>query len=239
MKIQERLKGNARAPYRKDLSADFPLRGAVVCGDCGTLMTACWSKGRGLAYHPHYLCRKRGCESYGKSIRRNVIEEEFEKPLHTMQPSPTLFKAARAMFKDLWDHRLATGAERVKELKAELGKANQQVEQFLDRIAEATVPSVISAYEKRIKALEDRKIVLAEKIATTGRPVRSFDETVRTAFAFLASPCQLWTSDRIADKRTVLKLAFADRLAYTKKQGFRTPVFPCRSRPWATLNGKN
>jgi hypothetical protein len=50
----------------------------------------------------------------------------------------------------------------------------------------------------------------------TGRPVRSFDETVRTAFGFLASPYQLWTSDRIEDKRTVLKLAFADRLAYAK-----------------------
>lgn len=142
--------------------------------------------------------------------------------------SPVLAQARsvrKAMFKDLWDHRLASGAERVKTLKAELGKVNQQVEQFLDRIADATVPSVIAAYETRIKALEDRKIVLAEKIATTGRPVRSFDETVRTAFDFLASPWQLWTSDRIEDKRTVLKLAFADRLAYTKKQGFRTPDF--------------
>jgi site-specific DNA recombinase len=92
------------------------------------------------------------------------------------------------------------------------------------------VPSVIAAYEARVKALEDRKIVLAEKIATPGRPVRSFDETVRTAFEFLASPWQLWTSDRIEDKRTVLKLAFADRLTHTEEQGFRTPVFPWRSR---------
>jgi hypothetical protein len=87
------------------------------------------------------------------------------------------------------------------------------------------VPSVIAAYEARIKALEDRKIVLAEKIATTGRPVRSFGETVRTAFEFLASPWQLWTADRIEDKRTVYKLAFADRLTHTEKQGFRIPVF--------------
>ena len=224
LKIQERLNGNNRAAYRKDLSADFPLRGAVVCGDCGTSLTACWSKGR-LDYHPYYLCRQRGCESYGKSIRRSVIEEEFAELLQDMQPSATLFKAARAMLQDLWDHRLASGAERVKALKAELGKVNGQVEQFLDRIGDATVPSVIAAYETRIKALEDRKIVLAEKIAATGRPVRSFDETVRTAFDFLASPWKLWSSERIEDKRTVLKLAFADRLAYTKNHGFRTPEF--------------
>ena len=135
------------------------------------------------------------------------------------------------MLQDLWDHRLASGAERVKALKAELGKVNGQVEQFLDRIGDATVPSVITAYETRIKALEDRKIVLAEKIAATGRPVRSFDETVRTAFEFLASPWNLWSSDRIEDKRTVLKLAFADRWPTPRITGLEPRNFPCHSRP--------
>lgn len=222
LRIQERLNGNARIPSRKNLNEDFPLRGAVACGHCGTSLTACWSKGR-LGYHPYYLCHKRGCSSYGKSIRRSVIEREFEDLLKGMQPSSNLFQAARAMFKDIWDHRLATGVERTKALKAELLKVNGQVEQFLDRIADATVPSVITAYETRIKALEDRKIVLAEKIAASGRPVRSFDETLRTAFDFLASPCQLWISDRLEDKRAVLKLAFSDRLIYVRNEGFRTP----------------
>ncbi len=231
LKIQERLTAGARAPNRKDLNADFPLRGAVVCGHCNTPLTACWSKGR-MSYHPYYLCRQRGCEDYGKSIRRDQIEGEFETLLKNMQPTPPLFKAARAMFKDLWDHRLAMGVERTKALKVELGKVEQQVNQFLDRIVDASVPSVIATYETRIKALEDRKLVLLEKIGTTGRPVRSFEETVRTAFDFLASPCILWSSERLEDKRAVLKLAFADRLAYTKKQGFRTPDF---SLPFKTL----
>ena len=222
LKIQERLNGNARTPNRKDLNADFPLRGAVVCGHCDMPLTACWSKGR-LGYHPYYMCYKRGCESYGKSIRRSVIEGDFENLLRSMQPSTTLFEVARAMFKDIWDHRLASGVERTNALRAELGKVSQQVEQFLDRIADTTVPSVIAAYEKRIKGLEDRKILLSENIVTNGRPLRSFDETLRTAFDFLASPCQLWTSERLEDKRTVLRLAFTERLAYVRNEGFRTP----------------
>ncbi len=204
----------------------------MVCGHCGTPLTACWSKGQ-LTYHPYYLCRQRGCAVYGKSIRRSVIEGDFERLLQGMQPSAHLFKAARAMFMDLWDHRLATGAERTKALKAELAKVKQQVEQFLDRIADASIPSVVAAYENRIKALEDRKIVLAENIAKTGRPVRSFDETVRTAFEFLASPCKLWASARLEDKRTVLKLAFTDRLVYVRNEGFRTPSF---SLPFKALS---
>ena len=224
MKILERMRGNTRVPNRKNLNVDFPLRGAVVCGDCDTPLTACWSKGK-LARHPYYLCPKRGCASYGKSIRRSVIEGEFETLLKGMQPTAQLFKAARAMLKDLWDHRLATSVERTKTLRAELVKVEQQVNQFLDRIVDASVPSVIATYEARIKTLEDRKIVVLENIAKTGRPVRSFDETLRTALGFLASPCQLWSSERLEDKRTVLKLAFAERLAYKRNEGFRTPHF--------------
>ena len=48
--IQGRLDGKARAPARKNLSADFPLRGAAVCGHGGTPLTACWTMGTYLRY---------------------------------------------------------------------------------------------------------------------------------------------------------------------------------------------
>ena len=35
---------------------------------------------------------------------------------------------------------------------------------------------------------------------------------------------KLWVSQRWEDKRTVLKLAFAERPAYTRNEGFRTAV---------------
>ena len=53
-------------------------------------------------------------------------------------------------------------------------------------------------------------------------PLKSFDETLRTALDFLGNPQKLWVSERLEDKRAVLKLAFADRLAYARNEGFRT-----------------
>lgn len=84
-KIQDRLAGKAKAPQRKNLAADFPLRGFVACGDCGGSLTSCWSKGR-ISYHAYYLCHNRECESYGKSIRREKMEGEFDELLQGMQP---------------------------------------------------------------------------------------------------------------------------------------------------------
>ncbi len=40
--------------------------------------------------------------------------------------------------------------------------------------------------------------------------------------AFLASPWKIWASEAFEDKRAVLKLTFADRLAYVRNEGFRT-----------------
>ena len=220
-KIQDRLNGKARVPARKNLNADFPLRGAVICGHCSTPLTACWAKGK-TALHPYYHCPKRGCESYGKSIRRAKIEGEFESMLMELKPAPGVFAVARAMFKDLWDHRLASAEARTSGLKAELAKIEKQVEQFLDRIADAETPSVIAVYENRIRKLEEQKALIAEKVASCGRPVRTFEETLRTSLDFLANPQNLWASDHLEDKRAVLKLTFADRLAYVRNEGFRT-----------------
>ncbi len=220
-KIQDRLNGKGRAPVRKDLSEDFPLRGAVVCGCCGTPLTACWSSGRKARY-PYYLCPKRGCESYGKSIKRDQIEGEFEALLLTLRPSEGLFRVACAMFKKLWDTRLESHKAESRSLGAAITKIEQDVDQLLDRIVETDSPSVIRAYEKRIKEMELRKMELREKVSQCGRPILGFDESLRTALDFLGNPQKLWASDRIDHKRAVLKLTFGERLSYTRDGGFRT-----------------
>lgn len=222
-KIQGRISGNAKAPARKNLLQDFPLRGFVTCGDCATPLTACWSRGCRSRY-AYYFCPKRGCESYGKSVRREVIEGEFEALLKELKSTEGVFRLARSMFEDLWNHRLESAAARANELKAELEKTQRGVEQFLDRIADAQLPSVITAYENRIRKLEERRIELNEKIANCGRPLCSFDDTLRTALDFLENPVKLWTSPHLEHKRAVLKLAFTERLAYQRKKGFRTPA---------------
>ncbi len=219
--IQKRLKGNAKTPARKDINQDFPLRSFITCGHCGTPLTACWSKGRG-GHYPYYLCPKKGCQSYRKSIRKEKLEGDFEDLLRRMAPTKKLFGLAQVMFEDLWNHRAELQKERSKSMELEIHKADRSIEQFLDRIVDAKSSSVINAYEKRIQKLEMDKALFKEKIEKCGRPVRDFDVTVRTALDFLASPCNLWKSDRLEDKHAVLKLAFADRLSYLKNEGVRT-----------------
>lgn len=234
--IQERRFGMAaKVPARVDLSEDFPLRGFVTCGCCGEPLTACWSKGRSARY-PYYLCDTRGCVESRKSIRRDVIEGEFEALLQELRPSEGLFNLAFQMFRDLWQAKLASTRTQDAALKQELRAVERKVEQLLDRIVDATSASVVAAYERRIKELETQKALMRERLGSNGKPLMSFGETYRTAFDFLANPCNLWKSERIEDRRAVLKLVFADRLPYVRGEGYRTAEI---SLPFKLLGSLN
>ena len=58
-------------------------------------------------------------------------------------------------------------------------------------------------------------------MANVARPATSFERTLRTALGFLANPCNVWNSERLEDRPTVLKLVFTERLCYARKDGFR------------------
>ena len=233
-RIQERLKGTAKAPARKDISADFPLRGFILCGDCGKPLTGCWSKSKTGAKHPYYLCAAKECESYRKSIRRDELEGEFEGLLQTLQPSESLFKLAKAMFKDVWDMRLAQAAGMAKTIKTNVAKIDKQIEQLLDRIVDTDNATVVRRYENRISELEREKIVAEEKMVTAGKPLRTLEESFELAFRFLSSPWDIWRNCDLTWKKTVLRLAFSEPVAYSRNQGLRTPKI---AMPFKALAG--
>jgi len=65
------------------------------------------------------MCFKKGCSHYRKSIRRDVIEDEFEKFLISLKPTPEFFGLAKDIFRDLWDYRVAFQKSHSKSLELE------------------------------------------------------------------------------------------------------------------------
>ena len=222
-KIQDRLKGNAKSPARKDINVEFPLRGFVACGDCSKPLTSCWSTSSTGKKHAYYFCFNRECESHRKSIPRDKLEGEFEATLKQLRPSASLFRLVRAMFKDAWDQRLAQANETMKSLRRDMLAIDKQIEQLVNRIIDSQSDTAVTAYERRIAKLEKDKLLAEEMLSSGMTPKHSFEQMFERAFAFLSNPWKLWASERIEDKKTVLKLAFAERLPYHRNEGFRTP----------------
>ncbi|MBP7759840.1 MAG: recombinase family protein, partial [Alphaproteobacteria bacterium] len=162
-KIEERLEGNAKAPIKANINDDFPLRGFVTCGCCDRPLTACWSKGRTTKY-PYYLCTNKQCGEYGKSIRKEQMEAEFLEIVRSLKPSPKLFYLALDIFDRLWKDRQEQANGQTKTIKQQVLLIDRKVGQFLDRVVEADNPLLIETYEAKIRALQEEKTALNEKI---------------------------------------------------------------------------
>ncbi|MEM6913393.1 MAG: recombinase family protein, partial [Pseudomonadota bacterium] len=162
--IQDRLEQKAYAPTRKDISEDFPLRGFVTCGDCNKPLTSGWSRSCTGKRYAYYLCQNKQCDSYGKSIRRDTIEGEFTTVLKAMKPSQGLFDLVKVMITDAWDQRAAQANETSKALKRQIRTIDEQIDGFLKRLADASSPAAIKAYERKIEQLEGEKLLTAEKL---------------------------------------------------------------------------
>jgi len=219
--VQGKRSERANAPARKDINADFPLRGFVCCNHCGKAYTACWSKGR-KKHYPYYLCDTKGCPSHRKSIGREKVEGEFETILKAMVPSRDLFDLSLAIFQKICSHHEDRAALKQDALQAEIKQLEKQKEQLLDRLVATNNQSVIAAYENRIEAIDRKTTKITDQSRQAAQPNGTFKEIYRTAFSFLANPCSLWASDRLEDKRAVAKLVIADTLTYKRNQGYRT-----------------
>ena len=220
--IQERLKIRSRAAARKDINADFPMRGHVCCADCGHAMTATWAKGKGGRY-PYYMCRQKDCESDGKSIPRGKLEHALKELVLSLTPSAELYNLAAETFRDIWNRRIKLGKDARAMARIEIASVDKKIGQLLDRIVATDNPSVVSAYETKIDELEREKLVLSEKVSKCGTPASDYSEIFQTSLDFLSSPWNLWETGKLEDRRAMLKLVFGGSLQFKRGEGFQTP----------------
>ena len=230
-RIQDKLHGRMKAPARRDINEDFPLRGFVLCDCCNTPLKGCWSIGRGGRY-PYYLCHTKGCELYGKSIKRDDLEGDFEALLKEITPSPVMVKLVEDVVERAKDIKLGSYEEIRAGLMKDRKLVDHKIQQFLDRIVTTDSAILVATYEKQVKQLENQKAVIDERLENCGVVDESFEKVNRTALEFLANPHRFWRMADLTGKRIVLKAAFAKQIAYKKGVGYRTAAL---SLPFSVL----
>ena len=220
-KARDRLAGRAYVPAKKNISEDFPLRGFVTCADCGNPMTSSWCKGRSAKY-PYYFCRKKGCESYGKSVKRDVVENEFAELLKAITPAKSALDAAAKMFDDIWKARSQHRRNYAQKIKNTLKDLDRTMDSVVDIMVNTSSPRARQGYENKLESLEQEKLVLEEKIRHFMAEQADQTQSVRTALEFLENPHKLWATGELANQRAVLKLVFSEPLAWKRNEGVRT-----------------
>ncbi|WP_187429842.1 hypothetical protein ROLI_010610 [Roseobacter fucihabitans] len=232
-KVQERRAGKVKAPKRKNIGDTFALRGIACCAACDVPLRSSFTRGNGGQY-AYYLCQTKGCEAYGKSIKRDKIEGDVGEIIKTLQPNPSAIRMMTDMFRQIWEARRAQAASAKTEAKKELSRIDKRIDALLGRIVNAQSDAIVPVYEGEIVALERGKAILAEQMQKQAEPKGSFEEKLEPAIMFLASPWKIWETPGSAQvnlRRLVLKLALKTRIKYCRNDGARTPeiAFPFKS----------
>ncbi len=219
--IKQKLLGTVHAPTRKDLHADFPLRGFVLCAKCDEPMTASWSSGK-KQKHAYYRCRNGKCEERTKSIQRDRLHKPVEEALQKLSPVSAVLEYAKSLLWSVWGNFKGDidGAETRKE--KELKELDHRLEGLVTKAGEATAPAVVKAYEAEIEKLSEKRIALLQNLNKTRTEKPDFGTAVDVVYDFLKDPYEQWVNGDIHQKRLVLKLVFSGSLVYDRENGFGT-----------------
>jgi site-specific DNA recombinase len=222
-RIQERLSGKTITHTKKILNEDFPLRSFVLCSVCQHPFTASWSSGSNGKF-PYYRCKTKGCAMHNKSIRKEVLEGEFEKILSNIKPSPQVLALTKAIVADVWSKKMKDRVSRKEGLEQDIDKVEAERLRFVQLAARATDESVIVAYEEQISALGEKSRVLKNSLMSMAGHGPNIETALDIVFDFLRNPLQQWRQGNIHSKKLVLKLIFEQNLAYNKNSGFETAI---------------
>ncbi len=162
----------------------------MVCACCEVPLRSSITKGNG-GHYPHHLCQTKGCEAYGKSIKRDQLEGDVGELIKSLQPTEGLLTAATTIFSHIWDTRRKQAAEIVRSGKHKSAATEKEIDTLLDLIVASGNTTVVARYEEKINQYERKKALLAERLSNQAEPDGTWEEKLEPALAFLANPWQL------------------------------------------------
>ena len=150
--VQDILNGK-RKPYQgKTKGEELPLKGKLVCPQCGRVMTGSASRGRSNLYHYYHCQRVYGCKG---SFRATVANTAFESFLSTYQVNEQVLSLYHFILEDVFK---SNDVERDKEkrlVEAELDNIIKKIESLDEKML--TNELNIERYNRLVEVLEGQK----------------------------------------------------------------------------------
>lgn len=230
----EAIQARLSRPYavtrtRVDISPEFPLRGLVNCV-CGVSLTAANSKNHQGKLHPYYVCRKKGCEFYGKSNRRDVIENGFKEVLERGKLKPQIAKVMEVVFDKVWKEEVRELSKRDELAIKSISALEQKLEQLTDLACKAQNDRVRGVYELQMDQASQE--LAKQKVRIGGEMDISvpYRTALKKATALVRSPYSVWKKMPVREQHELFFFLFDKKIVYIKNEGYRTSETPTAAR---------
>ena len=218
-RVQMVLAGRAPVPVphvREHM--DFPLRGLILCRECGKPVTASKSKGKAGGRFGYYRCHR---VNGHMNVRAEVIESAFVDLLNRLTPKPERMALIERIIRTSWTERIRIAAVESTALEHELAKAKKRKQRILNQLADGVLsPEDFSGLIKTANAEIDD---VNERLMAS----EPFDLDVDTAIEYLThllwNTSIVWQTSDFNGKSSIQRRLFPNGLTW-EKTSFGTPV---------------
>ncbi|MBC5862880.1 recombinase family protein [Flavobacterium turcicum] len=201
---------DGRKQHRRTTSTvhpEFPLRGFLICPNCGKLLTASKSKGRSQHYY-YYHCRL-GCTfRETSSVVNNVVIDEIRK---YTKPLPFL-ELYKEVIISVFNNKTKNQRSDINQLKTEIENTNER----LARARNLLVNGDLDADDyRKIKIETEEKINRLEAKLTTGNSkISNIEPLLNKAVSHISQLSTLYEEGSTVAKRKIIGSIFPEKLTY-------------------------
>jgi len=214
--VQNIFKAKKRIQAKPTKKNDLlPLRGYLVCNQCGKNLTGSASTGRGGKKHYYYHCQN-GCKERIKAPEANDL---FVKHLSDISIKPEVSRLYYEVIKDVFNTNEVNKDKQLKELDQEINKLKERLESAEDNlldqnIDQLTYENMKKRYEAKINDLIFNQTEL--KYADT-----NFTKYLKFGLRFLENVDTYFVEADLHLKQKIIGSIFPEKLVFSENK-YRT-----------------
>lgn len=212
-------KGHVATPHRVNNEA-FPLRQFVLCGACGSPLTASFSRGGSGGRYPYYRCRNKACLAV--HVKRDGLEEAFRQYLSrnvTEVTAPRL-RLFRDRVVDLWKgrHVAALAEQAVQRKRLEDLKAQQS--RLLDLLCRGKITDEV--YQDKADELSAETAITRVQAHDSELDELDIEGVLNCAEYMFRNTVLILDKLDLDNRQRFQRVLFPSGLAYSMAEGFGT-----------------
>lgn len=207
-------KKSEKRPSRSNIEHLFPLRGFLLCKNCGAILTGSGSQGKSKRYY-YYHCRSK-CKCRLRTEKLHIL---FVEQLKSFKLSESYHPLCYKILKQILTEESELRTKTFYHLTKRIDEFNNKITKARDLLLQG---DIIGLDYKKIKNDSELQInILCEKLSKLQNKQRQLSKDVNTGLALLSKLNLLYEEGDVDTKRELIMQIFPEYLVSDGNQ-FRT-----------------
>jgi site-specific DNA recombinase len=196
-------------PLKKET---YPLKGTLLCPECGVAMRASAPKNGSGKPSPRYHCSY--CSSAG-SLSEEKMHDMFLQHLKAITPTEATISLFRTIVKRTAGRQLSESNREIGKLRASQTKIDLDIETALQKWIDGDMNN--EEKEIYLRSKDKQRSDLEYQIDEYGKMQRISESTIEYVCNFITEPARLWQEASFETKQMLQQLLFPNGVTYNIK----------------------